>query len=63
MHQVKRPVLGICGADDPSPDKPELMRDVAHFRHEWIEGARRFTMMEYPDKFNGILQGFLDSVN
>ena len=29
MHQMKCPVLGICGTDDPSPDRPELMQGVA----------------------------------
>jgi len=32
MHRVKCPVLGICGTDDPQPDKPELMSDVPQFR-------------------------------
>ncbi len=59
MHQVKCPVLGICGTDDPSPDKPELMAGVANFRQAWIKGARRFTMMEYPQEFNRILDEFL----
>jgi 3-oxoadipate enol-lactonase len=63
MHKVKCPLLGICGTDDPSPDKPELMRDVPQFRQEWIKGARRFTMMEYPAEFNGVLDRFLDSLN
>jgi pimeloyl-ACP methyl ester carboxylesterase len=63
MHRVKCPVLGICGTDDPSPDRPELMRGVAHFRQEWIKGARRFTMMEYPDAYNAILERFLAQCN
>ena len=63
MHQVKCPVLGICGTDDPSPDRPELMQGVANFRQEWIEGARRFTMMEYPQEFNSIVDAFLARLN
>jgi 3-oxoadipate enol-lactonase len=63
MHQIKCPVLGICGTDDPSPDKPELMQGVASFRQEWIKGARRFTMMEYPQEFNSIVDSFLARLN
>lgn len=59
MHKVSCPVLGICGTDDPSPDKPELLADVSSFRQAWIKGARRFTMMEYPEDFNAALDEFL----
>ncbi len=59
LHRIACPILGICGGDDPSPDKPELLRDVPRFRHKWIKGARRFTMMEYPDQFNAVLDKFL----
>jgi len=63
MHRVSCPVLGICGTDDPSPDRPELMGDVPQFRQEWIKGARRFTMMEYPTEFNAILERFLSGLH
>jgi 3-oxoadipate enol-lactonase len=63
MHEVACPVLGICGTDDPSPDKPELLADVPDFRQAWIRGARRFTMMEYPDAFNAVLDEFLAAKN
>lgn len=63
MYQVTCPILGICGSDDPSPDKPELMRDVSNFRQTWIKGARRFTMMEYPKEFNQVLDKFLSSID
>jgi pimeloyl-ACP methyl ester carboxylesterase len=63
MHRVKCPVLGVCGTDDPSPDRPELMAGVANFRQAWIKGARRFTMMEYPQEFNRVLDEFLLAVN
>jgi 3-oxoadipate enol-lactonase len=62
MHRVQCPVLGVCGTDDPSPDRPELLKDVPNFRQEWIEGARRFTMMEYPREFNAMLDRFLSLV-
>src|SRR5689334_7728067 len=63
MHRVTCPILGICGTEDPSPDRPELMQGVANFRQAWIKGARRFTMMEYPQQFNAVLDEFLKSLN
>lgn len=59
LRRVTCPVLGICGTDDPSPDRPELLAEMPNFRQEWIPGARRFTMMEYPQLFNDILETFL----
>lgn len=63
MNRVRCPVLGICGTDDPSPDQPQLMQGVVNFRQVWIKGARRFTMMEYPDEFNQSLDEFLSSIS
>ena len=63
LHRIKCPLLGICGTDDPSPDRPELLCDVPQFRQEWIKGARRFTMMEYPAEFNATLDKFLATLN
>ena len=63
MHRIKCPILGICGTEDPSPDRPELMRNVANFQQRWVKGARRFIMMEYPDEFNVILDQFLSSLD
>ena len=62
MHRIECPVLGICGTEDPSPDRPELLGDVKGFRQAWVQGARRFSMMEYPAEFNAILDEFLASV-
>jgi pimeloyl-ACP methyl ester carboxylesterase len=59
LHEVKCPILGICGTSDPSPDDPALLKDVPNFRQAWITGARRFTMMEYPEQFNAVLDQFL----
>lgn len=56
------PILGICGSDDPSPDRPELLAHAQNFRQEWIAGARRFTMMENPSAFNETLLRFLRSL-
>jgi 3-oxoadipate enol-lactonase len=60
MGRIDAPLLGICGSDDPSPDRPELLVHLPNFRQEWIEGARRFTLMESPDAFNRVVSGFLE---
>lgn len=62
VSQMRCPILGICGEDDPSPDQPELLRHLPNFREAWIPGARRFTMMEAPEQFNAILEVFLDEL-
>lgn len=61
MHRIGCPILGITGTEDPVPDRPELLHDLKNFRQEWIKGARRFTMMEYPDRFNDVLDAFLST--
>jgi pimeloyl-ACP methyl ester carboxylesterase len=59
LDGIRCPLLGICGTDDPSPDRPELVAHLRNFRQVWIEGARRFTMMEYPQAFNAALEEFI----
>lgn len=63
MSRITCPILGICGTDDPSPDRPEIVHDVANFRQTWIKGARRFAMMEYPAEFNAVVDGFLETLD
>jgi 3-oxoadipate enol-lactonase len=62
VSRISCPILGVCGEDDPSPDRPELLRDVANFKEAWIAGARRFTMMEAPREFNAALEAFLNEL-
>lgn len=62
LKQLICPILGICGSDDPSPDRPELMIENANFEQKWIAGARRFTMMEYPSLFNAEISSFLERI-
>jgi pimeloyl-ACP methyl ester carboxylesterase len=62
LRTVGCPILGICGEDDPCPDRPDLVGGVADFREVWIPGARRFTMMERPREFAEALEQFLRSV-
>lgn len=59
LRRVECPVLGICGSDDPSPDRPELLEDMPNFSQTWIEGSRRFPTIERPAAFNEALERFL----
>jgi 3-oxoadipate enol-lactonase len=59
MDEVHCKVLGICGTDDPIADRPELLAHLPNFRQAWIEGARRFSLMEQPEAFNAELRTFL----
>jgi len=58
LQDVACPILGICGDDDPSPDKPELVAGAKNFREVWIPGARRFSLLEAPQAFNSALAEF-----
>ena len=62
FHQVKVPVLGICGQNDPYPDRPELLNDMPNFREVFVPNAERFVHWEQPKEFNKILHEFLMSV-
>ena len=59
LKEIACPVLGICGEEDPSPDRPDLLAGVAGFQQVWIPGARRFTMIESPSAFNAAVATFL----
>jgi 3-oxoadipate enol-lactonase len=57
------PVLGVCGADDPYPDKPEVLVGMRHFREApAIPGAGRFVHWERPHEFNAAVREFLRSL-
>jgi 3-oxoadipate enol-lactonase len=62
VERIACPILGICGDEDPSPDKPDLLAHVPNFRQEWIRGSRRFPMLEQPAKFNEVLSRFIHDV-
>jgi len=54
------PVLGLCGADDPYPDKPEVLAGMKSFREApSIPGAGRFVHWERPREFNAAVREFL----
>jgi 3-oxoadipate enol-lactonase len=59
LKEIACPMLGICGDDDPSPDRPDLLAGVKNFDEVWIPGARRFSMLEAPLAFNSALAHFL----
>src|SRR5262249_40239733 len=57
------PVLGVCGADDPYPDQPEVLAGMASFREApRIAGAARFVHWEKPAEFNAAVRAFLRSL-
>ena len=57
------PVLGVCGADDPYPDQPEVLRGMVNFREAPpIAGAARFVNWEKPAAFNAAIRAFLQSL-
>ncbi|HZW58604.1 MAG TPA: alpha/beta hydrolase [Nitrososphaerales archaeon] len=62
FREVKVPVLGICGAKDPYPDNPDLLKDMANFKEIFVPKSERFVHWENPAEFNRILEDFLSSV-
>jgi pimeloyl-ACP methyl ester carboxylesterase len=62
LAELRCPILGVCGDEDPSPDDPALTAHLPNFRQVWIRGARRFTMLERPAEFNAAIAGFLDQL-
>jgi 3-oxoadipate enol-lactonase len=62
LREIKCPMLGICGEDDPCPDDPHLLEGAKNFRQVWIPSARRFSMLESPPAFNSALKQFLESL-
>ena len=62
LGRVAAPTLAIAGADDPStpPANLELIAaEIPGSRLEVIAGARHLTNVEFADRFNDLLAGFL----
>lgn len=58
------PVLGLCGADDPYPDQPQVLAGMKHFREApMIEGAARFVNWEKPAAFNAAVRDFISALD
>jgi 3-oxoadipate enol-lactonase len=54
------PVLGLCGCNDPYPDRPEVLAGMKNFREApSIAGAGRFVHWERPSEFNAVVRAFL----
>ena len=63
FRQLDVPVLGVCGADDPYPDQPDVLSEMKNFREASpIPGAARFVNWEKPAEFNAAIRAFLRSL-
>ncbi len=64
FRKLDVPVLGVCGANDPYPDKPEVLAGMKNFREApAIPDAGRFVQWEQPRAFNAVVQKFLQSLS
>jgi pimeloyl-ACP methyl ester carboxylesterase len=64
LRKLELPVLGLCGADDPYPDRPEVLAGMKNFREaRAIPGAGRFVHWERPREFNALVSEFLHSLS
>jgi pimeloyl-ACP methyl ester carboxylesterase len=60
FRKLDIPVLGLCGAKDPYPDRPEVLHGMTRFREApQIAGAGRFVHWEKPAEFNAVVRAFL----
>jgi|SRR5579875_3266116 len=59
FHEIKVPVLGVDGSDDPFPAHPDLLAHVPNFRETLVPDTGRFVHWENPETFNEILEKFL----
>jgi pimeloyl-ACP methyl ester carboxylesterase len=63
FRRLDLPVLGLCGADDPYPDKPAVLAGMKNFREApMIPGAGRFVHWEQPRAFNAAVRTFVESL-
>lgn len=63
FSQLKVPVLGICGADDPYPDQPEMLKGMKNFKEaQSVPGAARYVNWQKPREFNAAVRPFIESL-
>jgi 3-oxoadipate enol-lactonase len=63
LRELDLPVLGLCGGNDPYPDKPEVLAGMKNFREAApIPGAGRFVHWERPSEFNAVVRAFLQTL-
>ena len=63
LRALDLPVLGLCGANDPYPDRPEVLAGMKNFREApAIPGAGQFVHWERPSEFNAAVREFLQEL-
>lgn len=61
FEKLDIPVLGICGADDPFKDEPEMLSGMKNFREaSQIKDGGRFAHWQQPEVFNRAARDFFD---
>ena len=64
FEQLDIPVLGICGADDPFKDAPEMLAGMKSFREaSEIVGGGRFAHWQHPGELNRVARAFFDETS
>jgi 3-oxoadipate enol-lactonase len=64
FRKLDLPVLGLCGANDPYPDRPEVLAGMRNFREApRIPSAGRFVHWERPLEFNAVVRDFVQSLS
>jgi pimeloyl-ACP methyl ester carboxylesterase len=64
LSKLDIPALGICGTNDPYPDRPEVLSDMKRFTEAPpIRGAGRFVHWEEPEEFNASVRKFLNELS
>lgn len=59
LEKVKAPVLVVHGKQDPLESAEEVHEAFPGSKLEWIENAGHFPWLEQPERFYGVLGGFL----
>ena len=66
LPQLKVPVLVVCGEKDPSTPLPlseAIAAALPDARLAVIPGAHHLTQLEFPETFNGLIDGFLAEID
>lgn len=60
FEKLDIPVLGVCGADDPFKDEPEMLAGMKSFREaNQIQNGGRFAHWQQYEAFNTLVRQFL----
>ena len=64
FSQLDVPVMGICGADDPYPDQPEVLKGMKNFYEApAVPGAGRYVNWQKPVEFNAAVREYIESLH